>query len=291
MAATHTDCERLGQYDYTGHVINLPQMYFICPQSSDAAIQARCCGCEETAGSISSWRAIVQDALKWLLENKYYWANTLTKMCFGSYQRMVREWWDEWADITSVEELPSEDLSQPSEEYIHSSHLPSSFVPNPALQQTEQETVHQCIQARQSTSTRTLMWPTIGGVPINEFTTEGYFSMAFPTLFLTGAAVFLLHAAMKSLLETTSNICWCMKTVDLLNTFHGGCCFLAPHCNEVTIGNDFKYMLMYEDSRFTKHFFPTSGSSPSHEHEVTTILKYKDHGIFVIFQEVAGASS
>ena len=149
---------------------------------------------------------------------------------------VTREWWDEWADITSVEELPSEDLSQPSQEYLHSSHLPSSFVPNPALQQTEQETVHQC-----------------SSVP--EFTTEGYFSMAFPTLFLTGAAVFLLHTAMKSLLEITSNICWCMKTVDLPNTFHGGCCFLAPHCNEVTIGNYFNYILMYEDSRFTKHFF------------------------------------
>ena len=35
------------------------------------------------------------------------------------------------------------------------------------------------------------MWPTIGGAPINEFTTEGYFSMAFPTLFPTGAADFL----------------------------------------------------------------------------------------------------
>ena len=50
-------------------------------------------------------------------------------------------------------------------------------------------------------------------------------------------------------------------------------------------------MLIYEDSQFTKHFFPALDSSPSHEHEVTTILKYKDHGIFVIFQEVAGASS
>ena len=31
----------------------------------------------------------------------------------------------------------------------------------------------------------------VGGAPINEFTTEGYFSMAFPTLFSTGAADFL----------------------------------------------------------------------------------------------------
>lgn len=66
------------------------------------------------------------------------------------------------------------------------------------------------------------MWPTIGGAPINEFTTEGYFSMAFPTLFPTGAAD-----------------------------------FLGPHCNEVTIGNYFKLMLMYKGSRFAR---PSLGS-------------------------------
>ena len=61
------------------------------------------------------------------------------------------------------------------------------------------------------------MWPTIGGAPINEFNTEGYFSMAFPTLFPTGAAD-----------------------------------FLGQHCNQVTIGNYFKH-LMYDDGRFAKH--------------------------------------
>ena len=35
------------------------------------------------------------------------------------------------------------------------------------------------------------MWPTIGGMPLNEFTTEGYFTCAFPTLFPTGAGDFL----------------------------------------------------------------------------------------------------
>ncbi len=46
----------------------------------------------------------------------------------------------------------------------------------------------QSIQDRQSSSNSSLMWPTIGGTPINEFTTEGYFRIAFPTLFPTGAA-------------------------------------------------------------------------------------------------------
>jgi len=31
-------------------------------------------------------------------------------------------------------------------------------------------------------------WPTVGERPVNEFTTEGYIAMAFPTLFPKGAA-------------------------------------------------------------------------------------------------------
>ena len=54
--------------------------------------------------------------------------------------------------------------------------------------------------------------------PINEFTTEGYFSCAFHTLFPTGAP-------------------------DLL----------GQRQNQVTIGNYFKHLLMYDDSRFAKH--------------------------------------
>ena len=84
---------------------------------------------------------------------------------------------------------------------------------------TEQETVRQSVQDRQAASTTsTLMWLTIGGTPINEFTTEGYFSMAFPTLFPTGAAD-----------------------------------FLGQRCNQVTIGYYFKHLLMYEDGRFATH--------------------------------------
>ena len=58
----------------------------------------------------------------------------------------------------------------------------------------------------------------IGGVPINEFTTEGYFSCAFPTLFPTGAGD-----------------------------------FSGQRQNQVTIGNYLKHLTMYDDNRFTKH--------------------------------------
>ena len=70
------------------------------------------------------------------------------------------------AQIFNYQCEPSEDL--------HGAHLSTSFVPNATQQRTEQETVQQSIQDLQSGSSHTLMWPTIGGAPINEFTTEGY---------------------------------------------------------------------------------------------------------------------
>lgn len=104
----------------------------------------------------------------------------------------------------------------------YNAHLPSSFVPVATRSMTEQDTVRHSVQQHQSdnpsSNASTLMWPTIGGTPIKEFTTEGYFSCAFPTLFPTGAA-------------------------DLL----------GQRQNQVTIGNYFKHLMMYDDGRFAKH--------------------------------------
>ena len=60
---------------------------------------------------------------------------------------------------------------------------------------TEKEATRHSVQQHQTsqcgpTSFAPVMWPSIGGTPINEFTTEGYFSCAFPTLFPTGAGDF-----------------------------------------------------------------------------------------------------
>ena len=79
-----------------------------------------------------------------------------------------------------------------------------------------QQSVEQC-QCSSSSSTP-VMWPSIGGMPLNEFPTEGYFSCAFPTLFPTGAA-----------------------------DFRGEC--QVP----VTIANYFKHPMQYDDGRFARH--------------------------------------
>ena len=213
----------LGQYGYKGHVINLPQDVISfarslprLPSELDVLVVRK--EQEQSHRDFRVRRFVVQEALKWLLENnKYYRANQV------HLDAQVLQQLPENGDITSLTSLQlegstSEDFSQPSQEDLYRAHLPCSFVPNAVQQQTEQETVRQSIQERQSTSTSTLMWPTIGGAPINEFTTEGYFSMAFPTLFPTGAAD-----------------------------------FLGQRCNQVTIGNYFKHLLMYEDGRFARH--------------------------------------
>lgn len=74
----------------------------------------------------------------------------------------------------------------------------------------------QSLQQHQSNSI--LPWPDRGQSPINEFSTEGYFSCAFPTLYPTGMGD-----------------------------------FLAPRIHAVTIGNYFKHLMLYNDGRFAKH--------------------------------------
>ena len=108
------------------------------------------------------------------------------------------------------------------EDDLYNADLASSFVPNAARTVTEQDSIRQSVQEHQTThgssGPSTLMWPTIGRTPINEFTTEGYFSLAFPTLYPAGAAD-----------------------------------FLGQRQNEITIGYYFNHLIMYYDGRFAKH--------------------------------------
>ena len=123
--------------------------------------------------------------------------------------------------LVSVTQNTSSDSStinsgDAAEDMLYDENLSQLFVPVAAPSMTEQEAVQQSVEQCQTGSSHTpLMWPSIGGMPLNEFTTEGYFSCAFPTLFPTGAADFL-----------------------------GQC--LIP----VTIRNYFKHLMQYDDGRF-----------------------------------------
>ena len=62
-------------------------------------------------------------------------------------------------------------VDEPYDSYC--AHLPQSFVPTAMRSMTEQEAVVKSVEERQSSSSpspssATLMWPSIGGMPINE---------------------------------------------------------------------------------------------------------------------------
>ena len=162
----------------------------------------------------------MQEALRYLIEeNKYYRANNV-HLNQDALQQLPED--GNWMKVRTLhlpecEREASTDQSESSEDQ-YESHLSSSFIPNATQHRIEQETVEQSLQDLQSGSSHTLIWPTIGGAPINEFTTEGYFSMAFPTLYPTRAAD-----------------------------------FLGQRCNHVTISNYFTHLLKYGDGRFARH--------------------------------------
>ena len=62
-------------------------------------------------------------------------------------------------------------------------HNCTSFIPVPQQEQTEIESIQSIIQEK---SASPLPWPELSKSPINEFTTEGFATMAFPTLFPYG---------------------------------------------------------------------------------------------------------
>ena len=208
----------LGQYGYTGHVINLPQdvVSFALslprlPSELDVLVVRK--NSEQSHQDFHVHRSVVQQALTWLLNNNRYYHANAVHINEEALQQLPED-----GDLSNLTSLPTSDpQSESSQDDIYGAHLSTSFVPNAAQQRTEQETVQKSVQDLQSGS-HTLAWPTIGGTPINEFTTEGYFSMAFPTLFPTGAAD-----------------------------------FLGQRCNQVTIGNYFTHLMKYRDGRFARH--------------------------------------
>ena len=114
-------------------------------------------------------RSVVQEALEWLLTgNKYYRANQV-HLNEDALQQLPEN--GDVSGLTSlqVEEVTADDQLHPPQEDLYGAHLPSSFVPNAQQRHTEQETVRQSIEERQSGSAHTLMWPTIGGAPIKAY--------------------------------------------------------------------------------------------------------------------------
>ncbi|MBA4719395.1 MAG: hypothetical protein HRO68_09990 [Nitrosopumilus sp.] len=211
-----------GQYGYKGHVINLPQditqfasSLLRLPAELDV-ILVRKEGSDSSHRDFRVRKSVVLRALRWLKQhNKYYRNIEISRAALdelpedGNLTGLCGV--DVKVDVNDEEDLQPTDDADPQDT--------GSFVPVAARKLTEQESIFKSLKERQSgEKDQTVPWPPKGDKPFNEFTTEGYISCAFPTLFPTGAGE-----------------------------------FLAPRQNLITCGNYFKHLLRYGDGQFAKH--------------------------------------
>ena len=203
-----------GQYGYSGHVLNIPQdvTSFVntlprSPAELDVMIVRRE-GSENSHKDFKVRRSVIVNALQWLVHNnKYYRDVTIDENVISLLPAD--------GDLTSIRpciRLPATSDQEHECSTDHPDTMSSTFVPLPVRGMTEQQAIQQGI------SQHHVNWPSTTGRPINEFTTDGYMSCAFPTLFPTGAAD-----------------------------------YLAPRQRSVTIGNYFKHLMLYQDQWFAKH--------------------------------------
>ena len=137
-------------------------------------------------------RSCVLTALQWLqLNNIYYHSVTINTDALA----LLPEDGD-LSDLTSVTLESTSDNSNhklPAEgSDPYDACLARTFIPISGCQRTEQVTIRQSVLERRSDHPPTVppmvMWPSTAATPVNEFSTEGYISCAFPALFPTGAA-------------------------------------------------------------------------------------------------------
>ena len=180
-----------GQYGYSGHVVNLPQDVASFAQSLPRlpseldVIVVRKEGANQSHRDFCVRRALVHRALQWLVTHNHYYHSLGVTIDITALDQLpqngnISQLVSVIEDTTTDSASTSDTAAAADEDDLCDEHLPQSFVPVAATSMTEQETVQQSVQQRQY-SQPALMWPTIGGIPLNEFTTEGYFTCAFPT--------------------------------------------------------------------------------------------------------------
>ena len=199
-----------GQYGYSGHIINLPQDVASLadklprtPADLDVVVIRK----EGAVGHHRDFRvrrSVVLHALEWLTINNTYYRNVTI-----DHDVLALLPIDGHLSGLVTMSVQSDELEPSAQQDIAPQDTPlaSTFIPMPTTGRTEQQTIRQSVQQQQH-EPAILSWPSSSGSPINEFTTEGYMSCAFPTLFPTGTAD-----------------------------------FVAPRPRTVTIGNYFKHLM------------------------------------------------
>ena len=107
------------------------------------------------------------------------------------------------------------DNTEPNSDELDSCQdiLSGTFVPMKFRQSTEKEIIQTTVNPM-----HVIEWPQISNTPIDEFHTEGYFTMAFPCLFPTGSGD-----------------------------------YTSPRQRRITLGYYIKHMMLYKDGRFARH--------------------------------------
>lgn len=185
-----------GQYGYSGHIINFPQHLRSFATSlprlpSDVQILVVRKEREQSHKDFRVRRSVVEEALTWLLANNIYYQNIGVILDQDTLASLSGD--GDLTDLPTIQPTESQGEVTPGDTTTTEEHYSTSFVPNAAPPATERETIQHAIQSLEQPRSSRLMWPSIGGTPINEFQTEGYFSMAFPTLFPTGKVILMVY--------------------------------------------------------------------------------------------------
>lgn len=160
----------LGQYGYSGHVINLPQdvASFVrslprVPSQLDLVIIRQ----EGVAGAHKDFRvrrSCVLGALEWLMENNPYFRGISLDLV--ALAHLPED--GELPGQSSVTLSGDESCSYgPTSEELGSEQLSSSFVPAAHQRATEHEAVEQVVSGQQQTPV--VPWPPHDDTPLNEF--------------------------------------------------------------------------------------------------------------------------
>ena len=144
-----------GQYAYSGHVINLPQdvaSFVNClprlPTELDIIV-VRKQGAADSHHDFRVRRSVVLAALQWLLANNQYYRRV--QINSDALALLPED-----GNLTGLRSVTldsvADDSEAPSVEDVdpYDAHLSGSFVPNTTQRLTEEETVRQSVQERQS---------------------------------------------------------------------------------------------------------------------------------------------
>ena len=192
-----------GQYGYSGHIINLPQdvttfAHSLPRHPSNLDVVVVRMAVAQSHKDFRIRKRKVLSALKWLIANNPYYRNIILDE--DALQALPEDGYVS-SHFTSAQYIPSDESMQDADvQMSEDAQTSRTLLPVGAGHHlTEEETVRQTIDKR------AVPWPSRNSSsPVSEFTTEGYMSCAFPTLYLEllifwHRGIFELHQ------ETTSS--------------------------------------------------------------------------------------